>query len=532
MKKTAKFISVCLTLIMLFVLFPINAFQVNAAEAGTLPSNAIELKNNVWNTKYWTNSNYDLNCYNKIVISKRGYITFSATKPFDDEGEICSYDLTLYDGNGDVVWAADTGDQENSFSEYYTYKIGLDAGIYYMNIDPNFYVYRSSAPIETKHKYTFTKSSSWEIENNNNQTKATQISLDKTYYGVYADESYDIVYKDYYKIKLTKGTTYYMTIGNYSELDAGTTILEVVDPKSNDILPYSYTEIGNAARWEFVPSYSGWHYIVFDNDGNDAGTEYTLRVTAKKQSIKSLKISLARTSYTYDGTAKKPRVIVETVDGKTLEKGTDYTVTYASGRKNVGTYKVTVKMIGNYTGTKVLTFKIAPVKVAKCTVKLSATSYTYNGKAKTPTVTVKDSAGKTLKKGTDYTVSYASGRKNVGTYKVTIKFKGNYSGTKTLTFKIVPKAASISKLTAKSKAIAVKLNRVTTQSTGYQIQYSTSSKFTSAKTVNVTSYKTSSKTISGLKKGKKYYVRVRTYKTVGGTKIYSTWSASKSVKTK
>ncbi len=198
------------------------------------------------------------------------------------------------------------------------------------------------------------------------------------------------------------------------------------------------------------------------------------------------------------------------------------------------TTKVTLSKNGKIVKKCAVCGKVASTTTIKYvkTIKLSATSYVYNGKAKTPTVTVKDSAGKTLKKGTDYTVSYAKGRKNVGTYKVTIKFKGNYSGTKTLTFKILPKAASINKLTAKSKAILVKLNRVTTQSTGYQIQYSTSSKFTSAKTVTVGSYKTSSKTISGLKKGKKYYVRVRTYKTVGKTKFYSAWSSAKSVKTK
>jgi len=75
------------------------------------------------------------------------------------------------------------------------------------------------------------------------------------------------------------------------------------------------------------------------------------------------------------------------------------------------------------------------IKYAK-TFKLSATSYTYDGKAKTPTVTVKDSSGKTLNKNVDYTVTYSSGRKNPGTYKVTIKMKGDYSGTKTLTFDI------------------------------------------------------------------------------------------------
>ncbi len=70
------------------------------------------------------------------------------------------------------------------------------------------------------------------------------------------------------------------------------------------------------------------------------------------------------------------------------------------------------------------------------TFTLSTVNYTYNGVVKTPGVTVKDANGKTLVKGTDYTVTYPSGRINPGSYNVTITMKGNYSGTKTLTFKI------------------------------------------------------------------------------------------------
>ena len=165
-------------------------------------------------------------------------------------------------------------------------------------------------------------------------------------------------------------------------------------------------------------------------------------------------------------------------------------------------------------------------------VKLSGTSYTYNGKVKTPSVTVKDSKGKTLVKNTDYTVSYASGRKYVGKYKVTVRFRGKYRGTKTLYFTIKPKSTSISSLKAKSKGFTVKWHKRTTQTTGYQVQYSTSSKFTSPKTVTISKTGTTSKTISKLKAKKKYYVRVRTNKTVNGTKYYSSWSKAKYVTTK
>ncbi len=73
-------------------------------------------------------------------------------------------------------------------------------------------------------------------------------------------------------------------------------------------------------------------------------------------------------------------------------------------------------------------------------VKLEKTVFTYDGKIKTPAVTVKDSAGKKLKKDTDYTVKYQKGRKKTGKYSVTVTFKGSYEGTKTLRFKIRPTA--------------------------------------------------------------------------------------------
>lgn len=172
------------------------------------------------------------------------------------------------------------------------------------------------------------------------------------------------------------------------------------------------------------------------------------------------------------------------------------------------------------------------------TITLSKTKYVYNGTARKPSVTVKDSRGKKLKNGTDYTVSYSSGRKNVGVYTVTIKFKGNYSGTGKKTFTIIPKSTSISKLAGKTKGFTVKWKKLTSQITGYQLQYSTSSKFTAktTKTVTISKSRTTSKVVSRLKAKKKYYVRIRTYKTVKTNgrsgKFYGNWSKAGTVTTK
>lgn len=164
---------------------------------------------------------------------------------------------------------------------------------------------------------------------------------------------------------------------------------------------------------------------------------------------------------------------------------------------------------------------------------LSADTYVYSGSAKTPSVSVKDTHRQTLEQGTDYTVSYQAGRKNVGRYAVKITLMGCYEGEQTLYFTINPKSTSLSTLTATKKGFTAKWKKQSTQASGYQIMYATNSKFTSGKkTVTVSSNKTTSKKITKLKAKKKYYVRVRTYKKVGSTKYYSSWSKVKTVKTK
>lgn len=239
-------------------------------------------------------------------------------------------------------------------------------------------------------------------------------------------------------------------------------------------------------------------------------------------------ISLSTTSYTYDGKVKKPSVTVKDSKGKTVSSKY-YTVSYSSGRKNIGKYSVKITFKGNYSGTATRYFYICPK------VSLSSTSYTYNGKVKRPSVTVKDSKNKKIS-SKYYSVSYSSGRKYVGQYTVTVTFKGKYGGTIKRTFTIKPKSTSVSKLSAGSKKFTVKWNKQTSQTSGYQIQYSTSSKFKSPKYVTVSSNKSTSKSVTKLSAKKKYYVRVRTYKTVKvngkSTKIYSSWSKTKSVKTK
>ena len=244
-----------------------------------------------------------------------------------------------------------------------------------------------------------------------------------------------------------------------------------------------------------------------------------------KISISKASVTLSTSTYAYDGKAKKPSVTVK-LNGKTLKNGTDYTVSYSNNTK-VGTATVKITGKGNYTGSVSKTYSIKN-NFKKATISGISTK-AFTGKNITQNITVKYN-GKTLKNGTDYTVSYSNNKK-IGTATVKITGKGSYTGTIAKTFKINPAKQEIQKLTAKSKAFFVDWAQKGS-ATGYEIQYATNSKFTSAKKVTITSNKTDKTTISKLSGKKKYYVRVRSYTTVKGTKYYGAWSASKSVTTK
>lgn len=163
-------------------------------------------------------------------------------------------------------------------------------------------------------------------------------------------------------------------------------------------------------------------------------------------------------------------------------------------------------------------------------VSLSQGKITYDGNLKYPSVTVYDRAGAVVP-ASEYTINYEDNLLP-GRAFVTVTFNSAiYDGELTKSFIIVPKKQNISSLKAvNSKSLTVKWTKDTAAS-GYEIQYSTSSKFykSKTKTVTVTNKNTNSKSISKLQKKKKYYVRIRTYKTIDSVKNYGSWSAVKSV---
>ena len=154
----------------------------------------------------------------------------------------------------------------------------------------------------------------------------------------------------------------------------------------------------------------------------------------------------------------------------------------------------------------------------------------YTGKAIKPTVTVKHK-GKKLTKGKDYTVSY-SNNKNIGIATVTITGKGEYGGSKTIEFRIVPKAVELSSLTAGKQQLTAEWTKGSGGITGYQIEYSKKKDFSDSTKKLVKKAATTSTVLKNLTAKTKYYVRVRAYKVVDGKYYYSAWSPVMYKKTK
>ena len=264
------------------------------------------------------------------------------------------------------------------------------------------------------------------------------------------------------------------------------------------------------------------------------------------------------TSVTYNGSAQRPGTAwFDSQSG--LKSGRDYTVVRYSANTNAGTANVTVQGKGNYTGTAVLHFKINPKSLNDRDVSVRCTP---TAKGATIKATYK---GKTLRQNKDYTVSIAT---RGTTRTVTVQGKGNFDPRSGHQFKIhvhaykctAKKAATYfstgykkykctacgakktEKLAQLKPAIASlkssKKGRLTVKwkkgsgISGYQISYSTSSKFTKSTTKSVTITKAGStaKTLTKLKSKKKYYVRIRVYKKQKGGKLYGAWSPVKSTK--
>ena len=167
--------------------------------------------------------------------------------------------------------------------------------------------------------------------------------------------------------------------------------------------------------------------------------------------------------------------------------------------------------------------------ISEARIKLSSSKYVYDGKTKTPEVRAY-LGGKKLTLNKDFTVSY-SNNKNIGMATVTVKGCGEYSGSFSKTFKISTAKQKITKIKTAKGGFTAKWKKQS-MADGYQLKYANNSDFENGRSKYVKTNSTTSLSVSKLRSGKTYFVKVRSYTTVGGKKIYGDWSDVKAITTK
>ena len=248
-----------------------------------------------------------------------------------------------------------------------------------------------------------------------------------------------------------------------------------------------------------------------------------VKVPVKKKALTKKMIRLKK-KYAYEGKAIKGNETVK--DGKeVLDSGKDYKASYQNN-KNLGKATITIKGIGNYKGTKKVSYTIVKRSVRSVTCHYKKTR-SYTGRWVKPNVTLKVGKVK-LKKNRDYTLVYRNNLQ-IGKASVVIRGMGNFTGKKTITFKIVPQTPKIQKLKKNKKSFVITYSSGKMVH-GYQMEVSTASSFAAKKTqkyiLNGNRFEA-----FGLKKGT-YYIRVKAYYSKKGKRYESGYTSKRKIKIK
>ena len=288
---------------------------------------------------------------------------------------------------------------------------------------------------------------------------------------------------------------------------------------------------------DFTVSYSnnvnaGTASAVITGKGNYSGT-ITKEFTITPADISQLTASLSADIFRYNGAEQKPSVTVKSGD-KTLVPDTDFTVSY-SDNIDVGTATVTITGQGNYTGSMTRTFTITNARIPAV---ITAKSVTLNQSTKKTSVFTAETDGKITLKSSNSKIVKVSGTKiiPVAPGKVTLTITAargqDYEkASKKISVTVRPLTTSKLSLKSTAKKQATVSWTAAKSISGYQIYYSQRSNMKNAKHITAKS-SAKSAVLKDLTSKKKYYVRIRTYKTVSGKKYYSTWSSVKSVTVK
>ena len=214
--------------------------------------------------KSWTRDTDHLYHYNRIVLNEKGILKLTFSKPYDDDSEYGSLKFTVSDQEGEPIWQTDSRKSREKASPNYVNYICLDAGTYYVNVVPGFYV--KSGTIDTSYSFELTPEQYIEVEPNESSSKATELMFGKFYTGYYGNDGGDFGQYDFFKFKLKKGSSYRIYIDNYDGLDATSCIMNFMAPNGDEINTYDWKVTGDGYRYiEFIAPASGYSYFQLEN---------------------------------------------------------------------------------------------------------------------------------------------------------------------------------------------------------------------------------------------------------------------------
>ena len=313
----------------------------------------------------------------------------------------------------------------------------------------------------------------------------------------------------------------------------------------------------------YIPSTGMFKHVDTEKFGNQMATEQSFSALVAYQRFRNKKatlydmtdadkacvmeladcgVTISKTAYTYTGKTIRPAVTVtcKKLDGTTitLKKDTDYTVTYKNN-KMPGKATVVVKGKGDYTGSVSRTITIAPTATVISSVTNTETGIRLKWKKTTGAekyIIYRKAGNGSWKKyksvkaanGCSFTdTKVTNGSKYA--YKIRAYADGVYGAYSSIhtIYRVKQPALKVKKTGKGRLKCSWKKN---TKANSYQIMYGTKASMQGAKTIAIKKARTVKKTITGLKAGKKYYIRIRSCKTVNKKKYYSSWSKTVNIR--
>lgn len=519
MKKTLSFILTILTAMSVFT-FAASAKTAQPGD-GTLFQTAKELE---FGSQY--TETVEEKTFYRFTLDKTSELKFESATMTDYSPEVKIYNKPETDGYDICGYFNSNGIIDE--------KCYLSAGDYYISLSHS-YLGGTTITFTVTATPLFESFEESQTHHNNNMYNTSEIKLENTYEGVLGEFDNRDIYKLDIKENDTKirfQLTDYLADRRVRVYGDGFVYLFDIETSAENAAPFEF-ELGE-----------GTHYIEIS--GEKGSYKFNIRYVLEEPEMKSAENTDDGIKLTWNEVSNASLYTVYRTTGKTWKKiGETKSHSFTDKTAEKGTkYTYCVKASNSYVTSLYRNNQISAVRLSKPTVKSTSLSdaikLTWNKieGAKGYNIYRKTTKGWSLIGRTyDNTeTSYTDTTVKNGTtysYMVCAVSDSSQSVKSAITTRTFLKKNSVSKVTSEKKALTLTWSKNSSAS-GYEIQYSTSSKFTSSstKSVKITSSNTVTKTIKSLKAGQKYYVRVRAFKSVSDTNYYSVWSSAKSITVK